>query len=194
MSVIQSIRDKGAWIVFGIIALALIAFILQDGVGRGGRAFSNTSVIGKVNGKNIERGDFEEQLAMQERMYGPQGAQREQLIGSTWNQAVEKIVLNQEYEKLGLQVSPKELTDILFGENSPLRNEFTDPNTGQFMANNAREAFAQIKKSKNAEQIKMINSVYIEPSIEQTLRNKYQNLLMQAAYAPKWMLEKTAGR
>lgn len=190
MSVIQSIRDKGAWIVFGIIALALIAFILQDGVGRGGRAFSNTSVIGKVNGKNIERGDFEEQLAMQERMYGPQGAQREQLIGSTWNQAVEKLVLNQEYEKLGLQVSPKELTDILFGENSPLRNEFTDPNTGQFMANNAREAFAQIKKSKNAEQIKMINSVYIEPSIEQTLRNKYQNLLMQAAYAPKWMLEK----
>lgn len=190
MSVIQSIRDKGAWIVFGIIALALIAFILQDGVGRGGRAFSNTSVIGKVNGKSIERGDFEEQLAMQERMYGPQGAQREQLIGSTWNQAVEKIVLNQEYEKLGLQVSPKELTDILFGENSPLRNEFTDPNTGQFMANNAREAFAQIKKSKNAEQIKMINSVYIEPSIEQTLRNKYQNLLMQAAYAPKWMLEK----
>ncbi|MBI2284145.1 MAG: peptidylprolyl isomerase [Bacteroidetes bacterium] len=190
MSVIQSIRDKGAWIVFGIIALALIAFILQDGVGRGGRAFSNTSVIGKVNGKNIERGYFEEQLAMQERMYGPQGAQREQLIGSTWNQAVEKLVLNQEYEKLGLQVSPKELTDILFGENSPLKNEFTDPNTGQFMANNAREAFAQIKKSKNAEQIKMINSVYIEPSIEQTLRNKYQNLLMQAAYAPKWMLEK----
>lgn len=190
MSVIQSIRDKGAWIVFGIIALALIAFILQDGVGRGGRGFSNSSVIGKVNGKNIERGYFEEQLAMQERMYGPQGAQREQLIGSTWNQAVEKLVLNQEYEKLGLQVSPKELTEILFGENSPLRNEFTDPNTGQFMANNAREAFAQIKKSKNAEQIKMINSVYIEPSIEQTLRNKYQNLLMQAAYAPKWMLEK----
>ncbi len=32
--------------------LALIAFILQDGVGRGGSAFSNTSVIGKVNGEN----------------------------------------------------------------------------------------------------------------------------------------------
>jgi peptidyl-prolyl cis-trans isomerase D len=190
MSVIQRIRDKGAWIIFSIIALALIAFILQDGVGRGGSAFSNTSVIGKVNGEKIERGDFEEQLAMQERMYGPQGAQREQLIGSTWNQAVEKIVLGQEYKKLGLQVSAKELSDILFGENSPLKNEFTDPNTGQFLANNAREAFAQLKKSKNTEQIKMINSVYIEPSIEQTLRNKYQNLLMQAVYVPKWLLEK----
>jgi peptidyl-prolyl cis-trans isomerase D len=143
-----------------------------------------------VNGEKIERADFEEKLAMQERMYGPQGAQRDQLIGSLWNQEVERVVLGQEYEKLGLQVSPKELSDILFGDNSPLKQEFTDPKTGEFKANDARQAFAQLKKSKNAEQIKTINSVYITPAIQQTLRNKYQNLLMQAAYVPKWLLEK----
>ncbi len=190
MSVIQRVRDKGAWILFGFIALALIAFILQDGVRRGGSTFSNTTTIGKVNGEKIERADFEDKLAMQERMYGPQGAQRDQLIGSLWNQEVERIVLGQEYEKLGLQVSPKELSDILFGDNSPLKQEFTDPKTGEFKANEARQAFAQLKKSKNAEQIKTINSVYINPAIQQTLRNKYQNLLMQAAYVPKWLLEK----
>ncbi len=190
MSVIQRIRDRGAWIIFGIIALALIAFILQDGVGRGGNSFSNTSVIGKVNGEKIERGEFEETLALQERMYGPQGAQREQLIGSTWNQEVDRVIMNQEYKKLGLQVSPKELTDILFGESSPLRQEFTDQKTGEFRANDARQAFAELKKSKNADQIKMINSVYINPAIQQTLRMKYQNLLLQAAYVPKWMVEK----
>lgn len=190
MSVIQRIRDKGAWIIFGIIALALIAFILQDGVRRGGSTFSNTTTIGKVNGEKIEKGDFDEKLALQERMYGAQGATREQLIGSVWNQEVEKVVLNQEYGKLGLQVTPKELSDILFGENSPLRQEFTDPKTGVFMVNNAKQAFAQLKKSKNTDQVKMINTVYIEPSIQQALRTKYQNLLMQAAYLPKWMLEK----
>jgi peptidyl-prolyl cis-trans isomerase D len=190
MSVIQRIRDKGAWIIFGIIALALIAFILQDGVKRGGSSFSNTSVVGKVNGEKIERGDFEEKLQMQEKMYGPQGAQRDQLIGSLWNQEVDRVVLGQEYTKLGLQVSPKELSDILFGNNSPLKQEFTDPKTGVFMVDNARAAFAQLKKSKDANQIKMINSVYIEPSIEQTLRTKYQNLLLQAAYVPKWLVEK----
>ncbi len=190
MSVIQRVRDKGAWILFGFIALALIAFILQDGVRRGGSTFSNTTTIGKVNGEKIERADFEEKLAMQERMYGPQGAQRDQLIGSLWNQEVERVVLGQEYEKLGLQVSPKELSDILFGDNSPLKQEFTDPKTGEFKANDARQAFAQLKKSKNTEQIKTINSVYITPAIQQTLRNKYQNLLMQAAYVPKWLLEK----
>lgn len=190
MSVIQRIRDKGAWIIFGIIALALIAFILQDGVRRGGSTFSNTSTIGKVNGEKIERAEFEEKLALQERMYAGQGAQREQLIGSVWNQEVDRVVLNQEYAKLGLQVSPKELSDILFGDNSPLRQEFTDQKTGEFRANDARQAFAQLKKSKNAEQIKMINSVYIEPAIQQTLRMKYQNLVIQAAYVPKWMMEK----
>lgn len=190
MSVIQRIRDKGAWIVFAIIALALIAFILQDGVGRGGSAFSNTSVIGKVNGEKIERLDFESKLAMQERMYGAQGAQRDQLIGTLWNQEVERLVLTQEYNKLGLQVSPKELSDILFGPNSPLRQEFTDPNTGEFKVAEARQAFNQLKKSTNKEQVDMINKVYIEPTIEQTLRSKYLALLQGVSYVPKWLIEK----
>jgi peptidyl-prolyl cis-trans isomerase D len=190
MSVIQRIRDKGAWVIFGIIALALIAFILQDGAGRGKGSFTNTTTIGKVNGEKIERADFEEKLQMQEKMYASQGAQRDQLIGSLWNQEVERIVLSQEYKKLGLQVSPKELSDILFGENSPLRQEFTDPNTGVFMVDNAKQAFAQLKKSKNTEQLKSIYAVYINPAIEQALRMKYQNLLIQAAYVPKWLVEK----
>ena len=49
MSVIQRIRDKGAWFIFGIIALALIAFILQDGSFRKGSLFANTTTVGKVN-------------------------------------------------------------------------------------------------------------------------------------------------
>ena len=130
MSVIQTIRDRGTWIIFVIIAVALIAFILQDGAGRGGSAFSNSSVIAKVNGTSIERGDFEERLKSQEAMYAGQGATRDQLIGTVYNMEVDNIVLNQEFEKLGLTVSAKELNDILFGENSPLRQEFTDPNTG----------------------------------------------------------------
>ncbi len=127
---------------------------------------------------------------MQERYAAQQGMQREQLIGALWNQEVEKIVLDQEYNKLGLQVSPKELSDILFGENSPLKQEFTDPKTGEFRANDARQAFAQLKKSKNAEQLAMIKNGYIDPTIQGALRNKYQSLLQQAVYIPKWMIEK----
>ncbi|OYW75129.1 MAG: hypothetical protein B7Z27_08860, partial [Sphingobacteriia bacterium 32-37-4] len=155
-----------------------------------GSAFSNSSVIAKVNGTSIERGAFEERLKSQEAMYAGQGATRDQLIGTVYDMEVDNIVLNQEFDKLGLTVSAKELNDILFGENSPLRQEFTDPKTGEFKVDDAKRAFAQIKKSKNAEQIKMINSGYIEPTIQNSLRNKYQNLLIQSVYVPKWMVEK----
>lgn len=190
MSVIQSIRDKGAWIIFAIIALALIAFILQDASFQRGNIFSNTTTLGKVNGRNIERADFEEKLAMQQQMYGAQ-AQRDQLIGMLWNQEIDNALLQDEYNKLGIQVTSNELTDILFGDNSPFKNEFTDPKTGEFKVDDAKRALAQIKKSKNAEQLKMINDLYIKPAIEQTLRYKYQSLVQQGMYVPKWMVEKT---
>ena len=185
MSVIQRIRDKGAWIVFAIIALALIAFILQDGVRRGGSGVSNNTTIGKVNGEKIERVDFEQKLLM----YG-KGQQREQLIGQLWNQEVTTIVMQQEFDKLGLSISSKELNDIIFGDNSPLKREFTDPQTGIFDVEKAKQAFAQIKKSKNTEQQAGIIDAYIQPALLQALNAKYQAMLQQSLYVPKWMVEK----
>lgn len=189
MSVIQSIRDKGAWIMFGIIALALIAFILQDGLGRGrgGGMFGNTTTVGTVNGTKISKESFDQKLTM----YGKQGQDRNTLIPQLWNFEVENILMQQEYDKLGLTVSNKELGDVLFGPQSPLarEREFVDEN-GQFKAEEAKQAFAQLKKSKNSEQLQGVIDSYIDPAIQQTLRSKYQNLLQQSAYAPKWLIEK----
>ena len=98
MSVIQSIRDRGAWIVFAVIALALIAFILQDGMGRkGGSMFGNSSSLGKVNGVAIDREEFEKKVTM----YSQNGQDRNNVIGQLWNMEVDRIILNQEAEKLG---------------------------------------------------------------------------------------------
>lgn len=194
MSVIQTIRDKGGWIMITLIALALIAFVLQDRglAGRGGGIFGNTSTLGKVNGVTIDKTEFDNELAFTEKMYGQQAGTREQLIGGVWSQEVDKIINQQEYDKLGLTVGDKELSDVLFDPNfSPLKREFTDPKTGEFKVADAKAAFAQIKKSKNAEQVTMINKAYLEPTVQQTLRQKYAALLQGAAYAPKWLVERT---
>ena len=185
MSVIQRIRDKGAWIVFAIIALALIAFILQDGVRRGGSSVSNSTTLGKVNGETIDRNDFEQKLLM----YG-KGQQRDQLISQLWNQEVSTLIMQQEFDKLGLSISSKELSDIIFGDNSPLKREFTDPQTGIFDVEKAKQAFAQLKKSKNNEQKEGVIEAYIKPAILQAINNKYQALIQQSLYAPKWLVEK----
>ena len=188
MSIIQNIRDKGAWIIFTIIVIALIAFVLQDGIGKQG----NTTVtdLGTVNGVSINKINFEEKLEIQVQNYASQGIKREQLIGFLWNQEVDRLLYINEQEKLGITVGNKEITDVLFGTESPFKQEFTDPNTGEFKVNDAKQAIAQVKKSKNQEQINQIEKLYIEPSIENRLRNKYQALIVKGLQLPSWMVQK----
>ena len=188
MSIIQNIRDKGAWIIFTIIVIALVAFVLQDGIGKQG----NTSIadLGKVNGVSINKIDFEEKLDIQVQNYASQGVKREQIIGFLWNQEVDRILYKTEENKLGISVGNKELTDVLFGTESPFKQEFTDPATGEFKVNDAKQAIAQLKKGKNQEQIKNIEKMYIEPSIENRLRNKYQALIVKGVQVPSWMVQK----
>lgn len=192
MSVIQRIRDKAAWIIFGAIALALIAFIVQDASVRRGSFFSNSTTVGKVNGQKIDRQDVEAKIDLVQQMQGAQAAQRDQLLTSVWNFLVDATILKQEEDKLGLTFNGKELNDVLFGDNPPawLRQEFTDPQTGVFKVDEAKNYFAQLKKQKNNPQLGLFYEAYIQPTIDQTLRQKYQNLITQAVYVPKWMAEK----
>ena len=188
MSIIQNIRDKGAWIIFTIIVIALVAFVLQDGIGKQG----NTTVtdLGTVNGVSINKIDFEEKLEIQVQNYTSQGVKREQLIGFLWNQEIDRILYMNEEEKAGITVGNKEINDVLFGVESPLRQEFTDPKTGEFKVNDAKQAIAQVKKSKNQEQINQIEKLYVKPSIENRLRNKYQALIVKGLQVPTWMVQK----
>jgi peptidyl-prolyl cis-trans isomerase D len=189
MSIIQNIRERGAWIIFGIIAIALIAFLLQDGIGRK-RGTADITTLGKVNGEVINKIDFDEKLDIQVQQYAAQGIKREQMIGYLWEQELSRLLFKTEAEKLGISVGTKELSDVLFGNDSPLRQEFTDKTTGEFKVNDAKNAIAQIKKSKNKDQIKQIEKVYIEPAIENRIRNKYQALVVRGVQVPKWLVEK----
>jgi peptidyl-prolyl cis-trans isomerase D len=188
MSIIQNIRDKGAWIIFTIIVIALVAFVLQDGIGKQGN--TTISDLGSVNGISINKINFEEKLEIQVQNYASQGVRREQLIGFLWNQEIDQLLYIKEEETLGITVGNKEINDVLFGTESPFKQEFTDPNTGEFKVNDAKQAIAQVKKSKNQEQINQIEKTYIEPSIQNRLRNKYQALVVKGVQVPSWMVQK----
>jgi peptidyl-prolyl cis-trans isomerase D len=193
MSVIQQIRDKYAAIGIAFIALSLIAFIAMDAfVGRGKGTSNANGSVGKVNGQKIERTEFEKKINLQQAMYGQQAPQREQLVASAWEQTVDDIVMSQEYEKVGLQFTGKELNDVLFGANPPqwLTQQFTDPQTGQFNVAQVKQYFAKVKKQKNHPNYEMIQEAYLNPTVNQVLRMKYMALLGTSTYVPKWMAEK----
>ena len=62
MSIIQSIRDKAAWIIIGAIALALIAFIVQDAFQNRNIFGGNSTTLGVVNGTKVDSIEFEERF------------------------------------------------------------------------------------------------------------------------------------
>jgi peptidyl-prolyl cis-trans isomerase D len=197
MSIIQNIRDKAAWIVSGAIALALIAFIAQDAFQGGGRGIfsGNSTTLGKVNGKKIEAQPFEERVKMMEEQYRNANypindMMRQQIRDGIWNETVEDIILAKEYDKLGLNVSDKELTDMLYGPNPPqqLQQQFTDPNTGIYNADAAYQAIKSLKKG--TPQHASFWGEFI-PSLEKArVKEKYLTILGNSSYVPKWMVEK----
>jgi len=197
MSIIQTIRDKAAWIIIAAIALALIAFIVQDAFsGRSGGLFSGQSTtLGKINGTKVDVIDFEKRLTTAENNYTANGQHvddqfRQQIRESLWNEYVENAVLDKELDKLGFVVSDKEKGDILYGANPPqqLRQQFTNPQTGAYDAQAAFQAIRGLKK-KSPE----YNNFWGEfvPALEkQRIREKFVGMIGKSYYVPKWLIEK----
>lgn len=197
MSIIQTIRDRAAVIMFVIIGVSLIAFLLQDAfTGRGGMGTQSTT-IGSVNGNDIEYATFQKQMEMQESQYAQSGMQinesmRQNIMEGVWNQFVSEELLTKETEELGIKVTDKELNDMFFGDNPPqdLRREFTDPKTGQFNADALRQAIQQLKAQKNTPQAESFANVYIPALLKNRAQEKYVSLVSAATYLPKWMTDK----
>ena len=203
MSIIQSIRDKAAAIIFGAIAVSLIAFILQDafvGRGRGGNVLSSLDEkIGSVNGKGIKYKDFNQRVAfyeeMQRRNNQPVNDEsRPQIYNGVWEEFVTNSVLNPVYEKLGITVTTKEVNDQLYGAQPAgfMQQLFSDPQTGQFNSAGARDFIKNMKKRKDVDPFYV---QYIENGIDQQIigggkQRKYLALLSGAAYYPKWLADK----
>ncbi|GAB4028287.1 peptidylprolyl isomerase [Spirosoma koreense] len=141
MSVINKIRERSGLAV-GIIAVSLILFIVGGDL-LGGRSLlfgGNQQKVGEIAGQSINYQDFnakvDELRAQYEQQAGRAPGEQEltQIREQAWNQMLFEIAYQKEFDKLGLQVSPEELVDMVQGNNiSPaVRQAFTNPQTGVF--------------------------------------------------------------
>lgn len=199
MSIIQTIRDKAAVFVFGIIGLSMIAFVVQDAfVGGGSHLFSSpSSSIGKVNGSKIGRENFDERVRSLEAQYQAQGyrvdeSMRQEIQNQIWNGLVSKELITAEAEKLGIDFTSKEFTDLLFSEAAPqeFKQQFTDPNTGVYNIEAARNAFKTLQRSKDAVQLQQVNDQLIDPIVLNQIQRKLMTIYTGGTYIPKWLIEK----
>ena len=196
MSVIQKIRDKYArWAVVAI-ALSLLGFILMDAFASRTSLFGgNSTTLGRINDRKINVQDFEAKVKAEEEGMKSQGyagsETRYQAVENVWNMEVERALMEEEFEKLGLSVSDKELNDYLFGANPPpdIQRGFTDPNTGQFNLQAAQQYFTNLRKTGTPEQKAQMRQ-YLGQVAYQRQTEKYVSLLGSSTYFAKWFIEK----
>jgi peptidyl-prolyl cis-trans isomerase D len=198
MSIIQTIRERGAVIVIAIIALSLIGFILMDSRSGTGKLFGggNTSTLGSVNGSKIELSDFNDRYKDLEQRYGNNASsQTNQIRKSVWDQMVAEKIVNEQFNDLGIAFTPKEMSSIMFSDDAPqdLKQAFTNKETGQYDIAQAQQWWAQLKKSKNDDQRKAVSSQLIDPMRLNALYTKYTSMIAASIYLPKWLTKQQDG-
>ena len=198
MSIIQDIRDKYAKVAVVAIALALIGFILTDyfsGRGGGAGASRGSNSLGSVNGTGINADEFAkkvDQASANMRQQGyPEAMITSQALDQAWNQEINNILLQNEFDKLGMKIGKKELGDILYGPNMPqdLRQQLSDEN-GYDPVRAKQKIDMMLKDTKTPQEQKDNFNNYVEQLKQQRLSEKYVAMLGNSINFPRWFVEK----
>ena len=107
MAILGEIR-KRSWLLVGVIALALLAFLVNpDTIDK---VFGkNPNILGKVNGDEITRDELNDQLFIMQQQAQQQGQPTKGLEEQAWQILVQSKLIKQQFEKMGLK-----LTDEIF--------------------------------------------------------------------------------
>ncbi len=141
MAILNSIRKKGVFLII-IIALALFAFVLDGVIGSSTSSPKGQSNIATVNGIDIPREDFMKLVDVTQRSLGPSTATT-QAMNIVWERELRRVLLNEQYEALGLTIENAQLSDAL---STNLANNPTFQNdAGQFDEGRLQEYIANLK-------------------------------------------------
>ena len=109
MAVLSKIRQR-SFLVIAIVGLALFAFIIGALIENGG--FGQTSRnAGTINGTDIPFADFRTKVDAAQK--GQQGISLMQATNGVWEQEVRRVLLEGQYDKLGLKVGKDQLINII---------------------------------------------------------------------------------
>lgn len=122
MAILSKIRQR-SFVLIIVIALALFSFVLADVI-QSGSFGSSSKYAGTVNGENIMIQDFQSKVGQAEQ----QGMSNVQASNGVWDQEVRRIILAEQFEKLGLEVGADQLINVMkenpnFASNPQFLNE-----------------------------------------------------------------------
>ncbi len=184
MAIMNKMRDSMHLVLYALVGAFLITIVFEWGMNFTGLG-SRKNEIGKVNGKSITIKEFEALYKQQLDNYRRQSPTREiddraetQLRDQVWEFLVMKILLDEEYQKLGIKVTDKEIVDEIMSDNPPaiVANQFKDSQTGTFN----REQFIQALNDPRNKQGWIQLEEYVK---RERLGEKLQTILTSSVFA-----------
>lgn len=153
MAVLGEIRNR-PWLLMGIIAIAMLAFVVNpDSLEQ--LFGAKPGVYGKVNGDEITKEDFDDQLFILQQQAQQQGQPTKGLEEQAWQMVVQSKLIKQQFEKMGLT-----LTDDMFYNQLQFDPMFAQ-NPENFDAKGnfkVQEIKKQIEELRNSGNLEMYNN------------------------------------
>ncbi|MFN3428244.1 MAG: peptidylprolyl isomerase [Candidatus Thermochlorobacter sp.] len=181
MALMNKMRDKMHIVLYVLVGAFLLTIVFEWGMNFTGMSSRRGSDIGVVNGKVISFKEYEtlyrnylEQYRQQMKGQEIDDQTESRIQEQVWESQVMKILLDEEYEKLGLKVNDKEITDEIFSDNPPMviAQQFRNAETGQIDRERLNSAIADPRNKQAWIQLEQ----YIK---QQKLQEKMQTLLTE---------------
>ncbi len=197
MATLEKIRSKAGILVAAIIVLDLLAFVLGDFLtGKSSFLFTGSkNDVGEISGKSVSIQLLDQKVkdleAIEKLKTGkstPDDSKSEEIKQNAWQQIIYENVMEKEFDKLGLTVSPDELFDLIQGPNphSMVRQLFTNPQTGEFNRSMLLQFLKGTNDNPTSEQ--MAFRLYLEKEIKtDRINNKYINLIRKGLSVPTFL-------
>ncbi|MBU8883408.1 peptidylprolyl isomerase [Flavobacteriaceae bacterium JJC] len=149
MAVLGQIRNR-PWLLMGIIAIAMLAFVVNpDSLEK--LFGANPGVFGKVNGEEISKEDYDNQLFMLQQQAEQQGQPTKGLEEQAWQLLVQSKLIKQQFEKMGLTLTDEMFWNQLQFDPMFAKNPENFDAKGNFKGQEIKKQIEELKNSGNVE-------------------------------------------
>lgn len=149
MAVLGEIRNR-PWLLMGIIAVAMLAFVVNPDT-LATLFGAKPGVYGKVNGDEITKEDYDNQLFILQQQAEQQGQPSKGLEEQAWQMVVQSKLIEQQFEKMGLSLTDEMFWNQLQFDPMFAQNKENFDAKGNFKGQEIKKQIEDLRTSGNAE-------------------------------------------
>ncbi len=172
MAILSKIRQKTVFLIV-IIAMALFAFVLADVLKNGGGSSNKAQTrVATINDTELSQADFMAQVQSTQQQMGP-SATTASAVNLVWDREVKRVLLEEQFEKLGIRVEKDQLDAAL--ASGLAGNELFKNELGQFDRTAMNNYIANMKATNPVGYQQWVT--YEKGIIQGVLERNYMNMI-----------------